>query len=79
MNKPPNYEDYVEPLGAILAREELKRTYNKPAVRFNKQETEGERTGKALAYCLLTLKTHHMTKRGISALVKKTEEIAFLY
>lgn len=29
----------------------------------------------ALDYCLSCLKHHHMTKRGISALVTKTEQI----
>ena len=29
----------------------------------------------ALDYCLATLKHHHMTKRGISTLVAKTEKI----
>ena len=29
----------------------------------------------ALDYCLAALKHHHMTKRGISALVKNTEQI----
>ena len=33
----------------------------------------------ALQHCLKVLKSHHMTKPGISALVEKTEEIAGIY
>jgi len=34
---------------------------------------ESERRKEALEWCLRKLKTHHATKRGISALIKETE------
>ena len=35
-----------------------------------------ERESKALKWCLLKLKSHHTTKRGITALIKETEDLA---
>lgn len=40
------------------------------------RERQFERTKFALEYCLDTLKHHHMTKPGITALVHNTERMA---
>ena len=64
-----NQTDIPDPNGSTHAR------LNWWKDRNDELHDKNEKLRNALEYCLVTLKSHHMTKPGISTLVRKTEDI----
>ena len=64
-----NPTDIPDPNGSTHAR------LNWWKDRNDELHDENEKLRNAIEYCLTTLKSHHMTKPGISTLVRKAEDI----